>query len=63
MADYDLDIAYHPGKANQVADTLSRRRCEVEAEKNHETLVNMMGRLHLNVLSKELELLGFGAAN
>lgn len=54
VADYDLDIAYHPGKVNQVADTLSRRRCEVEAEKNHEALVNMMGTLHLNVLSREL---------
>jgi len=58
-----LDIAYHPGKVNQVADTLSRRRCEVEAEKNHEALVNMMGTLHLNVLSKELEPLGLDAAD
>ncbi|KAG7594102.1 Integrase catalytic core [Arabidopsis thaliana x Arabidopsis arenosa] len=63
VADYDLDIAYHPGKANQVADALSRRRCEVEAEKNQEALINMMGTLHLNALSKEFEPLGLGAAD
>ncbi|KAG7594099.1 Zinc finger CCHC-type [Arabidopsis thaliana x Arabidopsis arenosa] len=63
VADYDLDIAYHPGKANQVADSLSRRRCEVEAEKNQEALINMMGTLHLNALSKEFEPLGLGAAD
>ncbi|KAG7599389.1 Zinc finger CCHC-type [Arabidopsis suecica] len=63
VADYDLDIAYHPGKANQVADALSRRRFEVEAEKNQEALVNMMGTLHLNALSKDYEPLGLGAAD
>ncbi|KAG7533312.1 Zinc finger CCHC-type [Arabidopsis thaliana x Arabidopsis arenosa] len=63
VADYDLDIAYHPGKANQVADALSRRRFDVEAEKNQVDLVNMMGTLHLNALSKDLEPLGLGAAD
>ena len=25
MKDYDFELAYHPGKANMVADVLSRR--------------------------------------
>jgi len=61
VADYDLHIAYHPGKANQVADALSRRRLEVEAERNQVDLVNMMGTLYVNALSKEVEPLGLGA--
>ena len=40
VSDYDLDIAYHPGKANLVADALSRRRAEVSAEKE---LMNWKG--------------------
>ncbi|KAG7529669.1 Retrotransposon gag domain [Arabidopsis suecica] len=63
VADYDLDIAYHPRKANQVADALSRRRCEVEEEKNQEAFIKMMGTLHLNALSKEFEPLGLGAVD
>ena len=38
VADYDLEIAYHPGKANLVVDALSRRRAEVSAEREADEL-------------------------
>lgn len=63
VADYDLDIAYHPGKANLVADALSRKRVASASEKDMEELVHMVGTLRLAALTDELEPLGLGAAD
>lgn len=63
VADYDVDIAYHPGKANQVADALSRRRTDVDVAKDAEMLISVIGSLHLNALSVNVEPLGLGAAD
>ena len=38
IADYDLEITYHPGKANQVADALSRRQSDVSGTKEVQEL-------------------------
>ena len=63
MADYDLDIAYHPGKANLVADALSRRRAEVSAEREADDLEGMVRSLHLNTLVGRDEPLGLKAVD
>lgn len=53
VADYDLETAYHPRKANLVADALSRRRATVSGEKEAEGLIVMLGMLRLNILMYE----------
>ncbi|XP_010456869.1 PREDICTED: uncharacterized protein LOC104738384 [Camelina sativa] len=63
VADYDLEISYHPGKANLVAEALSRRGSAINAERDAENLVGMIRTLRLNVLTKQLEPLGLRAAD
>ena len=52
IKDYDIDVHYHPGKANVVADALSRKsHCHcVEAELFNETLCNEMRKLNLEMV-------------
>ncbi|KFK31775.1 hypothetical protein AALP_AA6G157100 [Arabis alpina] len=61
LADYDLDIVYHLGKANTVADALSRRRYVSSQERDVENLVSMLSTLRLCVTSEEP--LGLAAAD
>jgi hypothetical protein len=52
IKDYDLEVHYHPGKANVVADSLSRKdHCNhVELEPVSELLCEEMRRLNLEVV-------------
>ena len=49
LKDYDCEILYHPGKANVVADALSRRGAYVAAMMVHEwTLLRQMGEMSIS---------------
>ncbi|KAF8046536.1 hypothetical protein N665_3639s0001 [Sinapis alba] len=63
VADYNLEIAYHPGKANLVADALSWRRAEVSSEREAEVLEGMVRTLRLNTVASKDEPLGLEAVN
>jgi hypothetical protein len=51
IKDYDLEVHYHPGKANVVADALSRKHCNyVTLEPKNEALCEEMRKLSLEVV-------------
>jgi hypothetical protein len=54
IKDYDLEVHYHPGKANVVADALSRKvHCScLSAEMFNETLCWEMRKLNLEIISQ-----------
>ena len=54
IKDYDLEVHYHPGKANVVADALSRRshcNCLI-ARPFDSTLCQEMEKLNLEIISQ-----------
>jgi len=53
VADYDLELAYHPGKANVVADALSRKRVGAAPGQSVEALVSEIGALRLCAVARE----------
>jgi hypothetical protein len=54
IKDYDLEVHYHPGKANEVADALSRKvHCNhVEVEPYSDSLCEDMRKLQLEVVKQ-----------
>jgi hypothetical protein len=54
IKDYDLEVHHHPGKANVVADSLSRKvHCNhLEVEPYSDTLCEDMRKLHLEVVEQ-----------
>jgi hypothetical protein len=53
IKDYDLEVHYHPGKANVVADALSRKHCNyAPLEPNNETLCEEMRKLNLELVEQ-----------
>jgi hypothetical protein len=51
IKDYDLEVHYHPGKANMVADALSRKHCNYATlEPYNEPLCEEMRKLNLELV-------------
>ncbi|WZZ60551.1 hypothetical protein YC2023_060658 [Brassica napus] len=64
VADNDIQIRYHPGKENVVADALSRRKLDADLEKEVELLNQELKQVKLVVLEGQTrEPLGLQAVN
>lgn len=47
LATYNLDITYYPGKANQMADTLTKRISDISGTKEVYELIETLSSLRL----------------
>jgi hypothetical protein len=58
IKDYDLDVHYHPGKANVVADALSRKRYvnKLQATPVSDELCAEFEHLNLGVVTNAMEI-------
>ena len=57
IIDYDLEILYHPGKANVVVDALSQKRSFGMAAllTHHKPLLNELRKLDIEVVAKGVQ--------
>ena len=57
IKDYDLEILYHPGKANVVADALSRKKqaSSVPTITNKKEILEDLRRLDIEVVVGDVE--------
>jgi len=49
LSDYDCEILYHPGKANVVADALSRKQVTVASLRSQWNLIEQMSQFHISI--------------
>ena len=61
FANYNLDITYHPDKANQVAYAFSRRKNDVSGTKEVQELSGTLASLRLCAVTAEGETVGLEA--
>nr|GFD42006.1 retrotransposon protein, putative, Ty3-gypsy subclass [Tanacetum cinerariifolium] len=55
LKDYDTNIQYHPGKANVVANALSKKSCMIAGIKVEEEIIRDLERLDIKLYEAQKE--------